>query len=163
MSVANAKGSGLLKVTVASDREIVLTRVFNAPRHLVFDAITKPEHVAHWYGPFGFTLPVCQIDLRPGGSWRYIMRKPNGKEIGLGGVFKEIERPDRLVSTESFDDYPGETLNTLTLVEENGRTTLTNVVRCASIQVRDAILQSGMEKGADETYDRLAERLGEMA
>src|SRR5690348_8124196 len=163
MSVQNAKGSGLLKVTVAGEREIVLTRVFNAPRRLVFDAITQPEHVVHWYGPFGFTLPVCEIDLRPGGRWRFVMRKPNGKEIGLGGVYQEIDAPGRLVSTEAFDDYPGETLNTLTLVEENGKTTMTNVVQCPSIQVRDVILQSGMEKGADETYDRLAEHLGSMA
>ena len=162
MSAANAKGSGLLKVTVAGEREIVLTRVFNAPRRLVFDAITKPEHVARWYGPFGFTLPVCEIDLRPGGRWRFVMRKPNGKEIGLGGVYQEIARPDRLVSTEAFDDYPGETLNTLTLVEANGGTTMTNVVQCPSIQVRDAILQSGMEKGAGETYDRLAEHVESM-
>jgi uncharacterized protein YndB with AHSA1/START domain len=161
MSVSSEKSSAL-KVTLASDREFVLTRTFDAPRKLVFDAITKPEHVIHWYGPHGFTLPVCQIDLRPGGTWRFVMRKPDGKEIGMRGVYQEIAPPDRLVSTESFDDFPGETINTLTLVEENGKTTMTNVVLCPSSQMRDGILQSGMEKGAGETYDRLAGHLATM-
>jgi len=119
---ASAKRSSALIVTTPSDREIVLTRVFQAPRHLVFEALTRPEHVPQWYGPRGWTLPVCEMDLRAGGAWRYVMQSPDGRKVGMRGVYREIVAPRRLVSTESFDDYPGESLNTLTLTEENGKT-----------------------------------------
>jgi uncharacterized protein YndB with AHSA1/START domain len=145
--------------TTPSDREIVMTRLFDAPRALVFDAYTNPEHLPHWFGPRGWTLPVCEIDLRPGGSWRFVMRGPDGTEMGMSGVYQEIAPPERLVSTESFDDYPGETLNTLTLTEEDGKTTYTVTVLYPSKEVRDAVLASGMQEGAAESFDRLAEHL----
>jgi uncharacterized protein YndB with AHSA1/START domain len=137
----------------------VITRVLDAPRGLVFDALTNPEHLPHWFGFRDWTLPVCEIDLRPGGKWRYVMRGPDGEEMGMSGVYREIERPERLVYTESFDDYPGETLNTGILIEEDGKTTFTATVLYESKEHRDAVLESGMQRGAAETYDRLAEHL----
>jgi uncharacterized protein YndB with AHSA1/START domain len=145
-----------------SDREIVIARVFDAPRALVFEAMTSPEHLPHWYGPRGWSLPVCEIDLRPGGSWHYVMRSPDGSEMGLRGVYREVEPPDRLVTTESFDDYPGESVNTLVLSEEDGKTTVTATVLYESKEIRDAVRDSGMEGGAAETYDRLGEHLRTM-
>jgi uncharacterized protein YndB with AHSA1/START domain len=145
--------------TTPSDREIQMTRIFDAPRELVFEACTNPEHVPHWFGPRGWSLPVCEIDLRPGGAWRYVLRGPNGEEMGMSGVYQEITAPQRVVSTESFDDYPGESINTLTLTEEEGKTRYTVTVLYASKETRDAVLASGMSEGASETLERLAEHL----
>jgi uncharacterized protein YndB with AHSA1/START domain len=145
--------------TTPSEREIEMTRLFDAPRELVFEAFTNPEHVPHWFGPRGWSLPVCEIDLTPGGSWRYVMRAPNGEEMGMSGVYREIRPPGRLVSTESFDDYPGESVNTLMLTEEDGKTRYTVTVLYADKDTRDAVLASGMSEGAAETLERLAERL----
>jgi uncharacterized protein YndB with AHSA1/START domain len=161
MTTANKVGATTF--TTPSDREIVITRVFDAPRELVFDALTNPEHVPHWFGPRDWTLPVCEIDLRPGGAWRYVGRGPDGAEMGMRGVYQEIAPPERLVSTESFDDYPGESLNTVVLTEEDGKTTLSVTVLYPSKETRDAVLASGMQRGAAETYDRLAEHLRAMA
>ena len=148
--------------TLPSDREIEITRVFDAPRELVFDALTNPEHLPHWFGLRAWTLPVCEIDLRPGGKWRYVMRGPDGQEMGMSGVYREIERPERLVYTESFDDYPGETINTGVLTEEDGKTTFTATVLYESKEHRDAVIESGMQSGAAETFDRLAEHLASL-
>ena len=150
-----------LIVTTPSDREIALARVFDAPRHLVFDAYTKPELLKRWFGPVGWTLVVCEIDLRVGGSYRYVMRKDTGVEMGMGGVYREIVRPDRIVAAESFDDpwYEGEAIATTTLVEHRGKTTLTTTVRYDSKEVRDAVLKTPMESGVESSYDRLAELL----
>lgn len=153
------KNTGTLQVTTPADREIVLTRVFNAPRQLVFDAMTKPELMKRWFGPRGWTLITCEIDFRVGGKWRSILEGPNGQKMGMSGVYKEIAPPDRFVSTESFDDYPGESLNTLTFTEENGKTIFVATILYPSKEVRDIVLKSGMEHGAAETYDRLAETL----
>jgi uncharacterized protein YndB with AHSA1/START domain len=149
--------------TTPSEREIVITRLFDAPRRLVWDALTNPERVPHWYGPRGWTLPVCQIDFRPGGSWRFVLRGPDGRDMGMRGVYQEVSPPERLVSTESFDDFPGESLNSVVLTEEDGKTTMTVTVLYPSKEVRDVVLASGMQKGASETYDRLAEHLRAMA
>jgi uncharacterized protein YndB with AHSA1/START domain len=145
--------------TTPSDREIEMTRLFDAPRELVFDAFSNPAHVPHWFGPRGWSVPVCEIDLRPGGSWRYVLRGPDGEEMGMSGVYKEIAPPERIVTTESFDDYPGESLNTLTLTEEDGKTRYTVTVLYADMETRDAVLASGMSEGAAETLQRLAEHL----
>ena len=145
--------------TTPSDREIEMTRLFDAPRELVFETFTNPEHVPHWFGPRGWSVPVCEIDLRPGGAWRYVLRGPNGEEMGMSGVYRELAPPERVVTTESFDDYPGESLNTLTLTEEDGKTRYTATVLYADKETRDAVLASGMSEGAAETLDRLAERL----
>jgi len=154
---------GQLKVTMPSDREIAMTRVFDAPRKLVFDAHTKPELVRRWLlGPPGWSMPVCEMDLRVGGKYRWVWRgDSDGSTMGIGGVYREIVAPERIVSTERFDEawYPGEGLNTLVLVEEGGRTTLTQTMRYQSTEARDAVLKSGMEKGVAASYDRLAELL----
>jgi uncharacterized protein YndB with AHSA1/START domain len=151
-----------LKITTPSDREIAMTRVFDAPRTLVFDAHTKPELVKQWLGVFGgWSLAVCEIDLRVGGSFRYVWRKSNGREMKMRGVYREIVPAERIVSTEEFDDpwYEGEAVGTLVLVEHAGKTTLTNTVRYESTAVRDAVLASPMEHGVVASYDKLAEVL----
>jgi uncharacterized protein YndB with AHSA1/START domain len=158
------KNIGALQATTPSEREIAMTRVFNAPRSLVFDALTKPELLERWYGPRGWSLVVCEIDLRVGGVWRFVTRRPDGKQIGQRGVYREIVRPERLVNTESWEDWnPGEVLVTTVLVEQGGETTFTSTLLFPSQEVRDTLLESGMTSGAAETYDRLAEYLASIA
>ena len=157
------KSTGTLKLTTPTERDIVMTRVFDAPRKLVFDAHTKPDLVRQWLlGPPGWSMPVCEIDLRVGGKYRYVRRRDrDGTEMGMGGVYREIRAPERLVATERFDEawYPGEGLNTLVLVETGGRTTLTQTMRYESREARDAVIKSNMEKGVAASYDRLADLL----
>jgi uncharacterized protein YndB with AHSA1/START domain len=157
------KNTGTLQVTTPTDREIVLTRVFDAPRSLVFDAFTKPELLKRWFGPHGWSLVVCEVDLRVGGTFRFILRGPDGTDMGMRGVYREIMPPERSVHMESFDDYPGESQVTTVLVEQGGRTTLTATVLYPSQEVRDAVIKSGMEHGAAESYDKLAEYLESVA
>ena len=159
-----AKNSPTLTVTTPTEREIVMTRVFDAPRSLVFDAWTNPAHVPHWMlGPAGWTMPVCEIDLRPGGAWHFVWRRSDGTEMGMRGIYKEIVPPERLVSTESWGgDWP-ETLNTLILSEEDGKTTISLRVLYPSKEARDAALQTGMKDGVSVSFDRLAEYLRTMA
>jgi uncharacterized protein YndB with AHSA1/START domain len=157
------KNPGDLKLTTRGDREIVMTRDFNAPRTLVFDAFTKPELLKQWLlGPPGWTMPVCEIDLRVGGAYRYVWRQnSDGREMGMGGVYREISAPERVVATEKFDEawYPGEAVGTLVLVEQGGITTITQTLLYQSREARDAVLKSGMEKGVGASYDRLEEVL----
>src|SRR2546430_14262653 len=122
------KSLGTLQVATPGDREIVLTRVFDAPRRLVWDAFTTPELLKRWFGPHGWSLVVCAVDLRVGGAWRFVLRGPDGKDMGMRGVYREIAPPGRMVHTESFDDYPGESLVTTVLVEQDGKTTFTGKV-----------------------------------
>lgn len=154
--------TGKLKVTTPSDREIAMTRVFNAPRRLVFEALSKPELVKQWLlGPPGWTMPVCEIDLRVGGAYRFLWRGPDGAEMGTRGVFRETSPPERFVATEKFDDpwYPGEALVTYVLAEQDGITTLTLTVRYESREARDGVLKTPMEKGVAMSYDRLEQLL----
>lgn len=153
------KNTGTLKVTTPSDREIMMVRVFDAPRRLVFDAFTKPELLKRWFGPRGWSLPVCEVDFRVGGGFRFVLRGPDGTDMGMRGVYREIVRPERSVHMESFDDYPGESQVTSIFAEQAGKTTLTVTVLYPSREVRDIVIKSGMEHGAAETYDRLAELL----
>ncbi len=152
---------GTLKVTTPSDREIEMTRVFDAPRRLVWDAYTKPDLVRQWLlGPPGWSMPVCDIDLRVGGKYRYVWRNDSdGTEMGMGGVYREIRAPERLVTTERFDQawYQGEGVGTLVLLEQGGRTTLTLTMLYESREAREAVLKTGMEQGVAASYDRLAE------
>lgn len=149
--------------TTPSDREIVMTRVVDAPRQLVFEAWTNPEHPPHWMlGPSGWTMPVCGIDLRPGGAWHFVWRRSDGTEMEMHGEYREIVPPDRLVSTESWGGNWPETLNTLVLTEEEGRATITLTVLYPSKEARDAARETGMEEGAGESFDRLAEYLRTM-
>lgn len=155
------KDPGTLQVAARGESEIVMTRTFDAPRRMVFDALTKPELVPRWLlGPTGWTMPVCEIDLREGGSYRYVWRRSTtGAEMGVRGVFRRIDSPERLEHTETFDEawYPGEALVTLVLEESAGKTMLTVTMGYESREARDGVLKSGMESGVAESYDRLAE------
>lgn len=153
------KNTGTLKVSTPTDREIILTRVFDAPRRLVFDAFNKPELLKRWFGPRGWSLVVCEVDFKVGGGFRFVLRGPDGTEMGMRGLYREIAPPERSVHTESFDEYPGESQVTAIFVEQDGKATLTATVLYPSQEVRDAVLKSGMEHGAAESYDRLAELL----
>lgn len=153
-----------LTVTIAtpSDREVVLTRRFNAPRELVFDALTKPDLVRRWYGPPG-AMDICESDTRVGGTWRYVTRLKNGKTVSQFGVYKEVVPPQRFVRTERWDDWdPGETVITTVLAEHGGITTMTAAMVFPSQEVRDVVLKGGLtQKGTDEFYARLDELLKE--
>ena len=158
MSSNAVRMSGKLKVTTPSDTDIEMVRVFDAPRRLVYDALTKPDLVKRWLGVFGgHTMPVCEIDLRVGGKYRYVWTMPEGGLMGMGGVFQEIVPDERIVVTEKFEDawYPGEAINVTTLSEKNGRTTMSLLVRYESKEARDGVLKSGMETGVDASYDTL--------
>lgn len=147
---------GSATVTTPTDREILITRTFDAPAARVFDAWTKPEHVRNWWGSEDAPLIVCDIDLRVGGMWRYVVGYADGKELGWHGTYREIERPGRLVSTEVWELFPdGESVNTMTLTEEDGTTTMTVRVLHASKENRDGHLNSGMEAGMQKVLDRL--------
>ena len=157
------KNTGTLIVDTPADREIVLTRVFDAPRQLVFEAFTRPELLKRWFGPRGWSLVVCEVDLKVGGGFRFVLRSPQGKDMGMRGVYREIVPPERSVHMESFDDFPGESQVTAVFVEQAGKTTMTATILYPSKEVRDAVIQSGMEHGAAESYDKLAELLADTA
>ncbi len=158
--------AGALKVTTPSDRELALTRVFDAPRQLVFEAYTRQELLTRWLGVRGgWVFAVCEIDLRVGGAYRYVWRKPDGSELGMRGVYREVVVPERIVTTEVFDQawYPGEAVGTVELVEAGGRTTLTMTIRYDSKETRDAVLKSGMTGGVGVAFDKLGELLPTLA
>jgi len=152
-----------LKVTTPSDREIALTREFNAPRQLVWDAHTHPELVKKWLlGPPGWSMPVCRIDLRVGGTYRFEWRNDSdGTTMAMGGTYKEVKPIERIVQTEKFDDpwYEGEAVSTFTLREQGSKTILTTTVRYASKAVRDSVIKSGMTTGVEQSFDRLEKEL----
>jgi uncharacterized protein YndB with AHSA1/START domain len=152
-----------LKVATRGEREIVMTRTFDAPRELVFDAFSKPEYLQRWLlGPDGWTMPTCDVDFKVGGKWRYVWHKGD-HDMAAGGVFKEIKAPERIVNTEHFDDpwYKGESIVTTTFVEKNGRTTVEMAMAFDSKETRDGVLESGMESGVAVSYDRLDDILAE--
>lgn len=157
------KNTGTLKVTLPSDREVRLTRLFDAPRTMVYEALTKPELLKRWFGPRGFSMLLCEVDLRVGGRWRFVLQGPDGNTMGMGGVYVALTPPDGSIHTEAFDDFPGEARVTTVLTEENGTTTLVVTSLAPSKEIRDAVIASGMEHGAAETYDRLAELLAMQA
>jgi uncharacterized protein YndB with AHSA1/START domain len=149
-------------LTTSGDREVVMTRVFDAPRELVWRALTEPELLKRWFlGPPGWTMPVCELSLTPGSPYRYVWRGPDGSDMGMGGIVREVVPPERMVCTQLFDqDWTGgEAVGTLVLTERNGKTTLTNTVLYASREARDAVLKTPMEHGVAAGYDRLAELL----
>ena len=153
------KSTGTLAVATPTPRQIVLTRVFNAPRGLVFDAFTKPDLLRRWFGPRGWSLIVCEVDFRVGGGFRFVLRSPEGNQMGMRGTYRVIDAPHHSVHTESFDDLPGESEVTTELTERDGKTVLTATITYTSQEIRDAVIRSGMEHGAAESYDRLAELL----
>jgi uncharacterized protein YndB with AHSA1/START domain len=164
MPVSRAANSDTFQATTPTDREIVLTRLFDAPRRLVFEAMTKPEHVKRWWGCLDerYSMPVCEIDLRPGGAWRFVGRGPQG-DYAFYGVYREIAPPDRLVFTEIFEPFPDvESVVTSVFADEGGKTRLTVTALYPTEQVRDSVLQTGMTRGAGISYDRLEDLVQEL-
>jgi uncharacterized protein YndB with AHSA1/START domain len=155
--------SGTATVTLPTDEQILITREFEAPKHLVFEAWTTPELVKRWWNAKRGEVTIAEIDLRVGGRWRYVMVTDDGLEVGFHGEYRAIVPNERIVSTEVFEGVPGGeaseegTLNTATFTEADGRTTLTILVQAPSKQIRDAIIDSGMEAGMQDAMDLLEE------
>jgi uncharacterized protein YndB with AHSA1/START domain len=164
MAASRLANSDTFTATTPSDREIVLTRLFDAPRSLVFEAMSKPEHVRRWWGRLDdrYSVPVCDIDLRLGGAWRFVGRGPEG-EYAFHGTYREIDPPGRVVFTEIFEPFPDvESVVTAVLTEEGGKTRLTVTALYPSVEVRDSVLQTGMTRGAAISYDRLEDVVTEL-
>jgi uncharacterized protein YndB with AHSA1/START domain len=153
------KNTGNLIIGLPSDCEISLTRTFQAPRSLVYEAFSNAEILKRWFGPRGWSLITCELDARIGGGFRFVLLAPDGRRLGMRGVYRELCPPERSVHVESFDDFPGEAEVTSVLTENGGQTTMVATMRYPSREVRDAVIQSGMEQGAAESYDKLAEVL----
>ena len=153
----------MLTVVARGDREIVMTRTFDAPRHLVFEAFVTPDLVKRWLlGPDGWSMPVCEIDLKPGGRYRYVWRHDSdGRTMASGGVYREVSPPARTVATEQFEDpwYPGESIVTTTFIQTGAATTVEMVLLFDSRETRDGVLKSGMETGVARSYERLDEMI----
>jgi uncharacterized protein YndB with AHSA1/START domain len=157
MLASPAANSNSFTVSTPSEREIRMTRLFNAPRALVFEAMTQPRHVTQWWGRLGdgYSVPVCEIDLRPGGRWRFVNRHPKG-EAAFHGEYREITAPSRLVFTEIFEEFPDSvSVVTADFADEDGKTRMTVTVAYPSTEVRDMVMGSGMAHGAAISYDRL--------
>ncbi|MTV24764.1 TIGR03086 family protein [Nitriliruptoraceae bacterium ZYF776] len=151
---------GTAAVTLPSDTEILITRRFEAPRTRVWDALTTPRHVLRWWGPSWCPLVSCEIDLRPGGTWRYVARDADGRELAWSGTYRQVVAPERIESTEVFEGFPeAESRNTMTLDEVDGVTTLRTLVRHRTRANRDGHVDSGMEAGMQQTFDQLDDLL----
>jgi uncharacterized protein YndB with AHSA1/START domain len=161
MTIPAAADPTVTTVALAGDRQIVMTRTFAAPRELVRRAVTQPQHFARWWGPRGFTCEVREMDVRHGGRWSADQTAPDGGVYRFWGEYLEVDRPGRIVHTQRFLEFPPLHV-TVTLEERDGATLLTSVTRVDSAQGRDALLASGMERGARQIYDRLAELLETM-
>jgi len=164
--VSSAVSKDSFQVTTPSEQEIVITRLFDAPRKLVFEAMTKPEHVRRWWGNLDdrYSVTVCEIDLRVGGAWRFVGKGPEGQFPAFHGVYREIHAPGRLVYTEIFEPFPDvESVVTQVLTREGRKTRLTVTSSYPSLEVRDMVLETGMEKGAAVSYDRLDDVAQELA
>jgi uncharacterized protein YndB with AHSA1/START domain len=149
-----------LTVTTPTDREIVMSRAFDAPRDLVFEAHSSCEHLSRWWGPRKYEIASCDVDFRPGGAWRIVHRNADGQDFAFRGEHREIVRPERIVRTFEWEGLPGHvSVETLMLEERDGVTTLTTTSVFDSVEDRDGMLESGMESGASETMDRLEEYL----
>ncbi len=147
---------GVTSYTTPTDREVRITRVVDAPRHLVFEAWTEPRHLTRWFlGPEGWTMPVCEIDLRAGGSWHYVWRKSNGTEMAMSGAVLEVIAPERMVTTERWGPEWPETINTVVFTESGPRTTITLTILYPSKAARDAALATGMKDGTEYSFARL--------
>jgi uncharacterized protein YndB with AHSA1/START domain len=164
MVVSSAANRDTFEITTPSEHEIRFTRLFDAPRHLVFEAMTKPEHVKRWWGCLGegYSVPVCEIDLRPGGKWRFVNRHPKGEAV-FYGEYREIAPPGRLVFTEIYEPYP-DTVSVVTavLTDEGKKTRFSATARYPSLEVRDMVLATGMATGAGISYDRLEDLVADL-
>jgi uncharacterized protein YndB with AHSA1/START domain len=160
MPVTRGANSHTFHVSTPSDTAILMTRVFDAPRHLVFEAMTKPEHIRKWWGILddGYSVPVCEMDLRPGGKWRFVGAGPKGQSPDFYGEVREVTPPERMVYTEIFAPFPDVvSVVTSVLTEEAGKTRLTVHCEYPTKEVRDMVVTTGMERGAAISYDRLDE------
>jgi len=160
MAVSGVANSSSFEVTTPSDRTIGLTRLFDAPRHLVIEAMTRPEHIKEWWGRLGdgYSVPVCEVDLRVGGKWRFVNRTPNHGDVAFSGEYLEIALPERVVFTEIFEPFfDSPSVVTSILTEEGGKTRLTVTAEYPSQEIRDTVINSGMAGGAAISYDRLEE------
>lgn len=158
-----ARLSSTFTLTLPSDREIQLTRLFSAPRKLVYEVMTDPNHVPKWWGPRGLQMVVCDLDFRVGGGYRFVLRAPDGGEHAFRGEYREIVPTERIVSTFEFEGMPGHgSVETMTLSEQEGVTTLSVRSLYKNQQDRDGHLHSGMESGARETHDRLEELIASL-
>jgi uncharacterized protein YndB with AHSA1/START domain len=158
--MATASSVGKSQFTMPSDREFVTTRIFDAPRPLVWEAWTNPKHLSTWLlGPDGWTMPVCEMDLRPGGAWRYVWRRQDGTEMEMTGTYREVKPPEKLVQTERWGpDWP-ETINSLVFAEDGEQTVMTMTILYPSKEARDAATATGMTSGMDRSFERLDEYL----
>ena len=159
MAASAVANSRTFTVTPSGDRAIVITRLFDAPRQLVFEAMTKPEHIRRWWGNLGegYSVPVCEVDLRVGGKWRFVNRHPNG-EVAFHGEYREIDAPSRVVFTETMEPFPPPgSIITSVFTEEQGKTRITATCVYDTPEILDIVIGSGMEKGAALSYDRLEE------
>lgn len=160
-----AANSHTFEVTTPSDTEIRMTRLFNAPPELLWDAMTKPEHIRRWWGNLGdgYSVPVCEVDLRVGGRWRFVNKHPGG-EAAFHGVYREIDAPARIVFTEIFEPFPdAESVVTGEYTDEGGKTRMVATIRYPSKDVRDMVMGTGMATGAGLSYDRLDDLATELA
>ena len=165
MAVSHAANSGSFLVSTPSEREIVITRLFDAPREIVFEAMTRPEHIRRWWGNLGegYSVPVCEVDLRVGGKWRFVNKHPHG-EVAFRGEYREITPPSRLVFTETMEPHPEPgSIITAVYADEGGRTRMTVTCEYPSQEIRDIVINSGMERGAAASYDRLEDLAQELA
>ena len=159
--VASSANSDSFTVTTPSDSAIQMTRLFDAPRHLVFEAMSKPEHIKQWWGRLGegYSVPVCEVDLRVGGKWRFVNRHPKGEAV-FYGEYRELQPPGRIVFTEIFADFPDSvSVVTALLTEEGGKTRLTVTADYGTKELRDIVQSTGMTRGAAISYDRLEDLL----
>jgi uncharacterized protein YndB with AHSA1/START domain len=159
--MSTGKGLGVTRFATPSDTEIVVTRLVEAPREQIYDAWTKPEYVTQWMlGPEGYTMPVCEIDLRVGGTWHFVWRGPGAQEVGMRGEYRDVSRPERLVSTEQWGDPWPETLNAFDFTEVDAGTLITCTVVYPTKAARDAALANGLQEGMNDSFTRLAAFLG---
>lgn len=159
--------SGSARLTLVGDTDIHIVREFDAPRHLVYRAVTEPALIKRWWNAKRGEVTVCEVDLRVGGAWRYVMVTPDGTEVAFHGTILELVPDQRVVQTELYE-MPGlseddATTNTMDLVERDGRTTMTVVIHCPKPETRDAIVASGMEYGLQDAYDLLEEVAASLA
>jgi uncharacterized protein YndB with AHSA1/START domain len=165
MARRTTTNSDTFTTATPTDTAIEMTRWFDAPRDLVFEVMTTPEHIRQWWGCLdtGYSVPVCEVDLRVGGKWKFVNRTPNGELATFYGEYREISRPDRLVFTEIYEPYPdAESIVTTVLVEQDGRTHVTITATYPSREVRDLVISTGMEQGAALSYDRLEDLLARL-
>ena len=160
----SSKSSDATTFEIVSELEIEMSRVLDAPRELVFEACTEPRHMMEWWGPSRYSLPVCEMDTRPGGTYRFVQRADDGGEHPFSGEFLEVVRPERLVMTQVYEPFPDHPMLVSINFEDlgDGRTRLIDRMRFDSIESRDATLASGMEPGARESYERLAALLARL-